>query len=222
MGDCRPMSARITERQCGINRARELFSCKHCFGLENITETAIEGEIVSKKGKCVKCKRPDMAIVAAGLCGKCYLDRKKEIEAAAASGSDANETPPAGNEEIISTPADHIVSVATETTAGSNPRSLLSMITPPPNSKIRRNLSRFQRPSRPLGGLGGDQRQRTRRHLSAVLDAGAGKTARGGGMIGPSPRLNQLYTSDSPCCPRLPLNQGADQSSYWMCTGRLF
>jgi hypothetical protein len=136
MGDCRPMSARITERQCGINRARELFSCKHCFGLENITETAIEGEIVSKKGKCVKCKRPDMAIVAAGLCGKCYLDRKKEIEAAAASGSDANETPPAGNEEIISTPADHIVSVATETTAGSNPRSLLSMITPPPTVKF--------------------------------------------------------------------------------------
>lgn len=71
------MSARITVRQCQVNQARDMFSCGKCTGLVNVAEVK-EEDVVSKRGTCAKCKRPDMSIVARGLCGKCYAEEKEK------------------------------------------------------------------------------------------------------------------------------------------------
>ena len=85
---------------------------------------------MGKKGTCAKCKRPDMSIVAAGLCGKCYADSKKVAETAAAQP----ETSPLGNNAgIVVAPGTFMGEAAT--VASRNPRSLLSFITPPPEVK---------------------------------------------------------------------------------------
>jgi len=236
MGDCRPMSARITERQCGINQERSLFSCGKCDGLVNVVDVAMGEVIVGVMAVCTRCKF-EKEIVAKGLCRSCYDFLANEKRKAARTA--VHEKPVAGklsepavpvgkphdkhakvSEDVSCEPA-----ATTETGATIAPRSLLSMITPPPRSKNRRYLSRLLKSPRVAGRPGSNQRQRARRHPGALLDAGAGQVARGRGMIGPSPHLNQINSGASPRCrrlPPLPFNQGAGQSSYWMGTGRLF
>ena len=49
MGECRPMSARISPRQCEINRDRDLYLCGNCDGLENVAEEIFEEVVMPKK-----------------------------------------------------------------------------------------------------------------------------------------------------------------------------
>jgi hypothetical protein len=64
-----------------------IYYCKAC-GNEYSQEEVIKlkgkkskkirgGKQMAKKGKCVKCEREDMTIVAKGLCWKCYDSERK-------------------------------------------------------------------------------------------------------------------------------------------------
>lgn len=130
LGECRPMSAKITERQCGINQERGLYLCGKCDGLVRLIEVDIEEDLVSKRGTCVKCKRPDLMIVGQGLCGKCYTDRKKESKSAIVQ---PEMSPPENTDNAVAVP----VRVPDEPAIAPDktPRTLMSMITPPPDVK---------------------------------------------------------------------------------------
>lgn len=122
MGECRPMSARITERQCGINRERGLFSCGRCDGLMGMADIDIEEGLMGKVGTCKNCKK-DKAIIARDLCRSCYdtLRHKGELQTVTA---EPEQIPVVSTDKAIHPP----VQPLPEKDA---PRSLLSMITPP-------------------------------------------------------------------------------------------
>ena len=47
--ECRPLRAKITEKQCGINRQREVLACATCPGLGEVTrieEPVAAGDLV--------------------------------------------------------------------------------------------------------------------------------------------------------------------------------
>jgi hypothetical protein len=77
MGECRPMSARISPRQCAINRERDLYLCGKCGGLENVKEQIFEEVVMPKKeegagrrGKHLLCTVPgcEKIRVRDGMC----------------------------------------------------------------------------------------------------------------------------------------------------------
>lgn len=89
LGTCVRMNARITQRQCDINRRglegrnrrSPCLSCEKCSGLVNVaaealstsmlTETKEVSPMASKKGTCPVCKREDVSM-SGPKCPRCY------------------------------------------------------------------------------------------------------------------------------------------------------
>jgi hypothetical protein len=83
LGECRPMSARITPRQCAINQERDLYSCGKCVGLVNVRNESFKEVNMPKKeegagrrGKHLLCKVPgcDNIRVKNQMCMKHYKE----------------------------------------------------------------------------------------------------------------------------------------------------
>ncbi len=88
MGYCRPMSAKISPRQCEINRRRERFPCQGCAGLEDVTVINLEEMVMStatkesppgRKGRHLLCSVPGCGKIRVkdGLCKAHYNEQRK-------------------------------------------------------------------------------------------------------------------------------------------------
>jgi len=79
--ECKPLSARITVRQCIINRRKALYSCSNCPGLgEDIVEAVQvkEDMVMAKKQIHPKCIVAGCTKVRVAKCdGMCRADFKK-------------------------------------------------------------------------------------------------------------------------------------------------
>lgn len=98
LGTCSRLRARISETQCSANRSRGVFACAGCPGLDRIESVSCqaaetqapvkhilpvsrvvsdseavprESKIMSIKGTCTTCSRPDMTLPIKDTCGRC-------------------------------------------------------------------------------------------------------------------------------------------------------
>ena len=135
------MSARITERQCGINQKRGLYSCGKCEGLIKVAEVAMEEVIVGFVAVCKECKL-EKEIISKGLCRKCYdALRQAKRNAARKASKESSECEPTFGALAVETPYDKLANDFADVIydavnraareIDTAPRSLLSLITPP-------------------------------------------------------------------------------------------
>ncbi|MDD3293256.1 MAG: hypothetical protein PHG20_01040 [Geobacteraceae bacterium] len=116
IGYCRPMSAKISPRQCKVNRDNDCYSCAKCRGLEDVQSVNLD-EMVGKgnrdeetvmhkreegaarRGRHLLCKVPgcDKLRVTGGMCRAHYRQSQ------AAKG--APETPAKKRQPVMPLPA---------------------------------------------------------------------------------------------------------------------
>ncbi|RQW89914.1 MAG: hypothetical protein EHM79_02080 [Geobacter sp.] len=138
--DCTPMHARITLRQCAVNRENEHILCLGCEGLKGEKGEVIVGVV----GICEKCKK-NKEIIAKGLCRICY-DALRQAKKNAARRR-VRETPFVEEMSELPESTGNTFADLAESYDGldyhpvdrpahtRSTRSLLSMITPPPEVK---------------------------------------------------------------------------------------
>jgi len=72
---CERLGSRVEPKFCKIYR-KDRIACHGCRQAAEMDRIAEELEM-ARIDTCLECKRPDMAIVGRGLCGKCYHKFKK-------------------------------------------------------------------------------------------------------------------------------------------------
>lgn len=139
MGECRPMSARISPRQCEVNRDRDLYLCGKCNGLENVAEEIFEEvgmpkkeEGAGRRGKHLLCKVPGCQKIRVrdGMCMAHFREAKRT------SGKTTASAPPFEPRDPSVTYGATLAPVPVEDIHGSMTESrapeALSTLLPPP------------------------------------------------------------------------------------------
>jgi hypothetical protein len=142
LGECKPLNARISTRQCNINRERGLFSCSKCAGLVNaqlvdFKEESMVTEPKPKRGNHYLCIVPGCTKVR--VKGQMCMKHWRISQAAASkTAEDVAIIPPASASFEPCDPALTMGATSAPLPHEDKPASILSLIptvstpTPPP------------------------------------------------------------------------------------------